>query len=161
MRTRLLLSLIPAASLAAAFLLNCGDADVCEGTQCGSQSDGGQDGSSDASLQNDGGQSSDGGSDGTAPPGCNTSADLSSQAACVADSVASFVDTTAGSDTVGNGTKEKPFKTIKRALATGPHSAVFICAGNYSETVTLTSPVSLYGGFTCAAGDWSYGGRSP
>ncbi len=76
-----------------------------------------------------------------------------------------FVATTAsgGSDTLGNGTPSKPFATISHALANlGGTTRVYVCNGSYSDQVTVTSPVSIYGALTCTGGTWAYAmGTSP
>ena len=161
MKARLFVAFGPA--VAAAFLLNCGDADVCEGPQCAPSGDGGLDGGHDATADvtvTDSSIADSGPADAkpdteSAPPGCNTAADVSSQAACATDAFALFVDGSSGNDT-GAGTKESPFKSITKAVAVGGKSSIFICAATYSETVTIISAVSLYGGFVCDSGAWTY-----
>jgi hypothetical protein len=63
------------------------------------------------------------------------------------------------------GTKDAPFGTISTALAhAGSRKRVYVCNGNYSEAVAVTSAVTLFGGLSCASGPagrvWSYVGGS-
>jgi hypothetical protein len=95
-----------------------------------------------------GGSSSSGGTGGTTPDGC----DPSKTSKPVADSCGVFVSPS-GVD--GNaGTKEKPLKTIKAALAKG--STVYACAGAtpFSEAVTIEKAATLFGALDCAS--WAY-----
>lgn len=92
------------------------------------------------------------------PPGCDPNADPRDSPECVSNQVGLFVDGTNGIDT-NAGTKDAPLKTIQAAVmkaASAPQRRVYVCAGTYPEAVTLTSAVSLYGGWACA--NWSYTG---
>jgi hypothetical protein len=76
-----------------------------------------------------------------------------------------FVDTLTGNDTTGDGTMDKPFKTIQTGInfaasttaATGfpgIHKDVYVSLGTYMEHVSMVDGVSLYGGYD-AATKWS------
>ena len=50
-----------------------------------------------------------------------------------------------------------PFATISYALAhLGSASRIFVCNGSYSDTLSITGAVSIFGGLTCTAGTWAY-----
>ena len=93
-----------------------------------------------------------------APADCNTNADPKDSPACVDDSIGIFVSA-AGADT-NAGTKAAPLRTVGVALtkADVQHDRIYVCSGTYPETVKLTGPVSIYGGYSCA--DWSYAGTA-
>jgi hypothetical protein len=60
-----------------------------------------------------------------------------------------------GSDTTGTGTIEAPYATIETALmnlsgTTPPR--VYVCNGTYSDQITVTSGVGIFGGLTCGGG---------
>ena len=65
------------------------------------------------------------------------------------------------------GSAGNPFPTISAALGNlGGKSRVYVCTGLYMEEVDVPTPVSIYGGLTCAHGIWGYDGsratvRSP
>jgi hypothetical protein len=149
MKARLLLvGALPLISFAA---LNCSDASFCEGAACGVV-DGGP---SDATVQDGGSSDAMANGDQNVPPvGCNTALDLSPQAACVTESNGLFVNASASGG--GTGTRAAPFRSIQAAVAAagGARPNIFVCAGTYAESVTLTASINLYGGFSCA--DWSY-----
>lgn len=96
------------------------------------------------------------------PPGCDPTADPKDSTPCVANELGLFVAPN-GSDTTGDGTRQKPFATISHALgALGTKQRVYVCADastTYDDAAVLTAarvPVGLYGGFRCS--DWSYTG---
>jgi hypothetical protein len=95
---------------------------------------------------------------------CLSNADLPSDAAdpCILTSqFGTFVATT-GSDTPGGGTPNAPYATLSYALAhLAGTSRVYVCDGTYSDRVTISSAVGIYGGLSCARGNWSYvGGKA-
>jgi hypothetical protein len=93
----------------------------------------------------------------TAPPGCDPAKDPKDSAPCVADAYGLFVD--ASKLAGGTGNKASPFNTIGAALAaaaTATQKRIYVCEGTYAEAVSVTSAISLYGGWKCA--DWSYTG---
>jgi len=94
------------------------------------------------------------------PDGCNAEADSKDSPACLDDSFAIFIDSNNGDDAAA-GTKEAPVKTITHALTLlGDKHRIYICGtGTLTEHVSLTSAVSLYGGFVCS--NWEYNGRTP
>ncbi|HEY6557810.1 MAG TPA: hypothetical protein VI072_11070 [Polyangiaceae bacterium] len=92
-------------------------------------------------------------------------ADPSTQPCAISNARGLFVSAATGSDTDGaaDGTREKPFRSVGKALATArvQKKNVYVCAGagDYTEVQTLTidaafTGVSLFGGFNCA--DWTY-----
>jgi hypothetical protein len=101
-------------------------------------------------------------SDGPPALNCDTAKDPKDQPGCLDDRVGVFVDGANGKDT-NAGTKEAPFQTIGKALATtGTLTRVYVCEGIYPEDVAITPPVdgiSVYGGFKCIA--WTYTGNQP
>ena len=62
-----------------------------------------------------------------------------------------------------DGSRQRPYRTIWQALThMGGRSRIYVCNGVYTEQVTITSPVAIYGGLSCAVVDggvsWSYVG---
>jgi hypothetical protein len=95
----------------------------------------------------------------TPPDGCDPAADPRDAPKCVANDFAVFVDATSGSDT-NPGTKESPTRSITAALGKlGLRSRVYVCAGEYTETIDLKQPASIFGGFACGA--FTYSGIKP
>lgn len=101
--------------------------------------------SSSGAVPEDGGgtSSSSGGSD-AGPCEVDPSAP-----ACIVEDLAVFVRAGAAS---GNGTKASPFGTIAEALQKrAGKSRVYVCAGDYAETVRVsTTALALVGGLDCA-----------
>lgn len=159
LRTALLATgaLTTASALTAAWLSACGSTTCEEDKTCSPAT--GDDGGRDAT-------NSDVGPD-VAPPGCDLSKEPKDAPDCVVNAVGAFVSSSSGSDTTGDGTKEKPFASIGKGLTTLTGTAkrrVYICDGSYAETVTIDHALdgaALYGGFTCAGGAWSYSGVKP
>lgn len=98
------------------------------------------------------------------PAGCDPEADPRDSPACVADALGAFVAPTGG-DIDGDGTKERPFATIGRALASLTSSGkqrVYVCSAEgvvYDEALRIAGTlggVRIYGGFGC--GNWASGG---
>jgi hypothetical protein len=91
----------------------------------------------------------------------------------IADAYAIFVanptSVDAGPPDAGSaiGSMANPAPTVSQGLAlaasTGK-SRVYVCGGQYVESVTITSGVDLYGGFTCSAGSlapsWQWAGAT-
>lgn len=126
---------------------------VCDNGACDQNPDG---------SANDGSSSGgDGGPDGAVPipEGCDPNADPKDAPKCVVSDFGIFVDATTGND--GNsGSKELPVKSIGGALAKlNGRPRIYVCEGTYPESVKLTSPISIYGGFAC--GTWAYTGKRP
>jgi hypothetical protein len=93
------------------------------------------------------------GSSGTggSTPGC----DPASSNGPVADSCGVFVSSSKGSDTTGKGTKEVPYQSLGKALASAGGKAVYACGESFTESVTVSTKVTLYGALVCSQ-DWSY-----
>jgi hypothetical protein len=72
-----------------------------------------------------------------------------------------FVSSSLGVD--GNeadrGTKEKPFKSITAALNKANVTRVYACAESFSEPVTISATVELYGALDCTK-SWAYIGAT-
>ena len=90
-------------------------------------------------------------------PACDPNANPAAEACVISSKYGLFVAPD-GSDT-GNGTKEKPFASLSKALevaGAGALKRIYVCAAPYSESETLVIPnrVEIYGGFAC--GVWSY-----
>lgn len=69
-----------------------------------------------------------------------------------------------GSDATGSGSRESPFRTIARALATaqGEDVSLHLCAARFEEAVAIAEPgrrVAITGGFACpgSATPWAVG----
>jgi hypothetical protein len=90
----------------------------------------------------------DGGDSGfDAPADCDLKKDPKDSPTCVVSSVGIFVSE-AGLDT-NDGTREKPVKTIGKAIAiAGGKPRIYVCAGSYPGVV-VDKGVSIYGGFDC------------
>ena len=90
------------------------------------------------------------------PPGCDTPTEpLKNPEKCLVDSFGVFVSPS-GDD--GNaGTKEKPLKTIGKALQSG-RDRVVVCEGEYAGSLDVTRAVEIYGGVSC---DFKKAGAKP
>jgi hypothetical protein len=65
----------------------------------------------------------------------------------------------ASAATIGDGSPSNPYSSISIALQNlGAKARVYVCDGTYSEQVTVTTPVSLFGGLSCAGGVWRWDG---
>jgi hypothetical protein len=113
-----------------------------------------------------GGDSTVGGNAGSGGAACLGTASPDTAACVIGDSFGVFVSL-AGDDTTGDGTEAHPLATVTQALTlTGPGkiNRIYVCATanggttSYAEPDTLAIPdrVSIYGGFTCDAGNWQY-----
>ena len=81
------------------------------------------------------------------PPGCDTPTEpLKNPEKCLVDSFGVFVS--AGGADTNDGTKQKPFKTVGKALASG-RGRVVVCEGTYTESLEIKADVELYSGVTC------------
>jgi hypothetical protein len=66
-----------------------------------------------------------------------------------------------GEDAPDRGTRDAPFKTLQYAIGQAQSRTlhhVFACGERFNETVTLTSGIHVWGGRTCADGEWAFGG---
>ncbi|MEO5729377.1 MAG: hypothetical protein ABI134_28875 [Byssovorax sp.] len=78
----------------------------------------------------------------------------------VADSCGVFVSSSRGADDMAadRGTQAKPFKSIGAALMKADVARVYACAESFTESVTLSAAVDLYGGLDCTS--WAYVGAT-
>src|SRR5207249_3294062 len=74
----------------------------------------------------------------------------------VADDCGVFASSSRGDD-ANVGSKDKPFKTLSKAIASAPGKNVYACAEPFGEAVTLDAKTTLYGGLDCAK-EWAYVG---
>jgi hypothetical protein len=97
------------------------------------------------------------GSTGGATPGCIPSESQNP----VADSCGVFVSSSLGIDDAqaDRGTKEKPFKSMTAALNKTNATRVFACAEGFSEPVTISAAVQLYGALDCTK-SWAYDAKT-
>ncbi|NOU31562.1 MAG: hypothetical protein HOO96_26985, partial [Polyangiaceae bacterium] len=145
MKTTLIFAALAAASLPA-LSYGCSSVDCNSNGTCGNNP-------ADSGAQSD--------AQPDAPPaGCASGKDPKDDPVCVTNDTGLFVDATAADG--GDGTKERPFKTLAKAIekAQDGKGVVFVCGlGPYLEGVNVTGRVSLFGGFTC--GSWAHaGGKS-
>ena len=81
------------------------------------------------------------------PPGCDTPTEpLKNPEKCLVDSFGVFVSPSG--DDSNAGTKEKPLKTIGKALQIG-RDRVVVCEGEYAGSLDVTRAVEIYGGVSC------------
>jgi hypothetical protein len=82
----------------------------------------------------------------------------------ISDEFGVFVAPT-GDDRKADGTQALPFATVSSALLNmGTMKRVYVCAADYIEPaapIEIPDRVSIYGGFTCAEGNWAYGSSIP
>lgn len=97
------------------------------------------------------------GGDGGTPPGCVPSGQGE---VSVGDECGVFVSSSDGDDG-GEGTKEKPLKTlaVAVAMASGKGKPVYACAETFEEALVLDVSVELFGGLECGNG-WKYVGSA-
>ena len=106
-----------------------------------------------------GGADADAGPDVFVPPDCDLAKSPKDSPACVSDGVGVFA--APSGDDAAPGTKARPVRSIARAAelaAQSSKSRVYLCAGTFNDSVEVTKPVSFFGGYTCAAGDWKHTG---
>ncbi len=107
--------------------------------------------------------SGDGGGDaGDASVTCPSGKEPKDDPTCVSDTLGIFVAPTPTGNDSNAGTKASPVATLTTALQkakTATKSFIFVCEGNYTESVDITQSAAIYGGFKCA--DWSYSGTLP
>ncbi len=96
-------------------------------------------------------------SDGGTPAAC-IPRDSSSP---IDDACGVFVSSSIGVDGMGATSKAHPFKTLAAAtLAAGKaKKPVYACAETFTEALTVTSEVAIYGGLDCAKA-WAYDGST-
>ena len=93
----------------------------------------------------------DGGTGGSMPAGC----DPTTIKGAVADTCGVFVSSSKGNDGTGKGTKEQPYQTIGKALAKAGGKPVYACGEGFTEAVTVSAGVTIYGALGCS-GQWFY-----
>jgi hypothetical protein len=78
----------------------------------------------------------------------------------VADSCGVFVSSSLGVDDAAadRGTQTKPFKTMGAALKKADVARVYACAESFTEAVTVSAAVDLFGGLDCKS--WAYVGAT-
>jgi hypothetical protein len=130
----------------------------------GSSGTNGQSGNGGASGNNaHAGHSGDAGNSGEAgaagaPSTCDGTLSPDADGCVISDAYGVFVAPT-GDDTTGDGTEAAPYATLTNALAKlGTIKRIYVCAAEYQEPSTLEIPggVSIYGGFGCDGGVWTY-----
>ena len=116
------------------------------------------------------------GLDGSADaPSCDPTKDPIDEPCVLDNAYGVFVSAAAGSDAGAedpgtalaspDGTMGKPYTSIGQALANmGRKSRLYVCNGVYTEQVSITVAVNVYGGLSCGGGPagraWSYVGQS-
>lgn len=97
------------------------------------------------------------------PPGCDPNADAKDSPPCAVNSYALFVNVNATDG--GDGTKERPYRSIQAALDAVPKAGkhrVYVCGSStYAEHLKMTasSYARLHGGFDCTT--WSPAADKP
>jgi hypothetical protein len=66
-----------------------------------------------------------------------------------------FVSTSKGDDTNGKGSKEAPYQTLATALSKADGKPIYACGEPFTEAVTLSAGVALFGSLACTNG-WMY-----
>jgi hypothetical protein len=66
-----------------------------------------------------------------------------------------FVSTSKGDDTNGKGSKAAPYQTLATALSKADGKPVYACSEAFTEAVTLSAGVALFGALACTNG-WMY-----
>jgi hypothetical protein len=92
---------------------------------------------------------------------CEPNTDLPSNTSdpCILSAQFGVFVATSGANVAGNGTPTAPFATVSFALAhLGGTSRVYVCNGSYNDAISVTAPVGIYGGLSCAGGTWAYTG---
>ena len=151
------------------------------GDATASRVDGGSAEASDAEGGSADAESGDGAADGAssdatsdAGPACDSTAKPKDDACVLDGSYGLFVAATmggiapveagadggdAGPAPTPDGSPSRPFPSITLALQhLGSKSRIYICDGGYEEQVTITTPVSLFGGLACAGAAWRWDG---
>jgi hypothetical protein len=103
---------------------------------------------------NDDGGGPEASGDAPVPPDCKPDMDSNAPEAtgCRVDSFALFVDGAKGDD-LDEGTRDKPLRTIAKAIGKGPsvgRRRVYVCgSGLYAEKLKFETNVHVFGGFAC------------
>jgi len=110
----------------------------------------------------DGGASS-AGAGGAPTPSCDGASSPDADSCVISDEFGLFVSPD-GDDKKADGTQKHPYRTLTAALlGVSAIKHVYVCAADYEEASTIEIPdrVSIYGGFTCAGGNWKYDAPLP
>ncbi len=77
----------------------------------------------------------------------------------VAASCGVFVSASQGADMPAQGTMDKPWKTLAAGIkaAVAAKKPLYACAEPFTEALTITAAVTIYGGLDCKQG-WAYAG---
>jgi hypothetical protein len=118
--------------------------------------DGGTNDSADSSLDAKDAKVDGPSKDADTGPTCTTGA-APADNGCISNDNGVFVSST-GSDEMGMGTMKSPFATITHALTkiTGTTNSIYVCEGAYSDQITVSVPVNIYGGLVCTSTPWTY-----
>lgn len=81
--------------------------------------------------------------------------DFDNASFCQTDTCGVFASSSMGDDDTGDGTREKPFKTLSRALSVAGRIPVYACGEAFEETLELNGIATLFGARDCKAG-WEY-----
>ena len=113
-----------------------------------------------ASGSGSGGSSSSSSAGGGGTGGMPTNCVPSASQDPVAESCGVFVSSSLGVDDMaaGRGTRAKPFKSISAALKKADVTRVYACAETFTEAVTISTGIELYGGLDCKS--WAYVGAA-
>lgn len=74
-----------------------------------------------------------------------------------------FVSSSLGSDTAGDGTRDKPYATLSRAVSVAQGNVgvpVYACGEEFKDAVEITSSTTLFGARDCN-GSWEYVPEKP
>jgi hypothetical protein len=129
------------------------------GGKAGSGAGGKGGGSGTSGTGAEGGMGGEGGAAGSVPQ-CDPTKSPSEDSCVISEDYGVFASPN-GSDTKGDGSREKPYATLGKAVsgAVAKHLRVYACAdgGTYHESLSLAasaSGIELFGGFSCS--EWTY-----
>ena len=111
-----------------------------------------------SSTGGSGGEGGQGGSGGSTPAEC-----IPSEATdAVGANCGVFVSSSLGDDAGNDGSRDKPFATVKKALEKADAKRIYVCAEQtpLAEDVLVERAVELYGGLDCGNG-WVYDAQKP
>jgi hypothetical protein len=166
-RSALALALVAMVGAGALQVAACGNAqsfcanDFCGGGDAGDSSADGRvdahpmDGTTDHVVTDTGHEHDSSNQDADIGPTCTSGAPPSMNG-CITASSGVFVSMT-GMDMAGYGTMSMPYASVTYALQhLTSTNTVYVCGGTYTDQITVGGAVSVYGGLTCAGGDWVY-----
>jgi hypothetical protein len=127
----------------------CGGSEDCaEENRCPTAGSGG------SGASGSGGEGGQGGTGGSLPEGCQASP--LADGSVIKDDCGVFVSATAAAG--GDGTMDKPFRTIAEGVEKAGAKRIYVCgAQTFEEAVALDSD-ELIGGLRCDDGSWAYQG---